>query len=95
MLFSINIRFVIPNIKAIETIEEPPRLSSGNGKPVTGIKPTTVDIFIIIWNDKRAIKPAITNLSKSEFDTVKILPNLLNRRPQRPIKNKIPKKPKL
>ena len=43
MLFSINILFVIPKITAIETIDDPPKLNKGNGKPVTGIKPTTVD----------------------------------------------------
>ena len=48
MLFSINILLVIPKIIAIETIEEPPKLKSGKGKPVTGIIPTTVDIFINI-----------------------------------------------
>ena len=45
MLFSINILLVIPKIIAIETIEEPPKLKSGKGRPVTGIIPTTVDIF--------------------------------------------------
>ena len=64
MLFSINILFVIPKITAIETIDDPPKLNKGKGKPVTGIKPTTVDIFIIIWKDSSAINPAITNLSK-------------------------------
>ena len=34
----------MPKITAIETIDEPPRLKSGKGKPVTGIIPTTVDI---------------------------------------------------
>ena len=48
MLFSINILFVIPKITAIETIDDPPKLNKGKGQPVTGIKPTTVDIFIII-----------------------------------------------
>ena len=95
MLFSINILFVIPKITAIETIDDPPKLNKGKGKPVTGIKPTTVDIFIIIWKDSSAINPAITNLSKSESETVKILLSLLNNKPQRASKNKIPKKPKL
>ena len=95
MLFSINILFVIPKITAIETTDDPPKLNKGKGKPVTGIKPTTVDIFIIIWKDSSAINPAITNLSKSESETVKILLSLLNNKPQRASKNKIPKKPKL
>ena len=85
----------MPKITAIETIDEPPRLKSGKGKPVTGIIPTTVDIFINIWNESNAIKPAITNLSKSEFETIRILLNLLIKRPHNPSKNKIPKKPKL
>ena len=29
-----KILFVIPNIIAVETIEEPPKLRRGNGKPV-------------------------------------------------------------
>ena len=36
----------MPKITATETIEEPPKLKSGKGKPVTGIIPTTVDMFI-------------------------------------------------
>ena len=95
MLFSINILFVIPKITAIETIDDPPRLNRGKGNPVTGIKPTTVDIFIIIWKDSSAIKPAITNLSKSESETVRIRLSLLNNKPHRASKNSIPKKPKL
>ena len=95
MLFSINILLVIPKITAIETIEEPPKLKSGKGKPVTGIIPTTVDIFTNIWNKSNEMKPAITNLSKSEFETIKILLSLLIKRPHKPSKNKIPKKPKL
>ena len=84
MLFSINILLVIPKIKAIETIEEPPKLKSGKGKPVTGIIPTTVDIFTNIWNKCNEMKPAITNLSKSEFETIRILRNLLIKRPHNP-----------
>ena len=95
MLFSINILLVIPKIIAIETIEEPPKLKSGKGKPVTGIIPTTVEIFINIWNKSNEMKPAITNLSKSEFETIRILPSLLIKRPHKPSRNKIPKKPKL
>ena len=91
MLFSINILFVIPKITAIETIDDPPKLNKGNGNPVTGIKPTTVDILIIIWKDSSAIKPAITNLSKSESETVRILLSLLNNKPHRESKKSIPK----
>ena len=48
MLFSMKTLLINPNIIAVENIDEPPRLNKGNGKPVTGINPMTVEIFIII-----------------------------------------------
>ena len=90
-----NILFVIPKIIDIETIDEPPRLNKGNGKPVTGINPMTVEIFIIIWNERSEINPAITNLSKLESDIIKIFLKRLNNKIHNESKNTIPMKPKL
>tara|TARA_B100000131_G_scaffold228271_1_gene219981 strand:- start:6 stop:125 length:120 start_codon:yes stop_codon:yes gene_type:complete len=39
---------VIPNITAVETIEEPPKLNNGKGNPVKGSNPVMVEILIII-----------------------------------------------
>lgn len=38
----------MPNITAVAIKEDPPKLKRGNGIPVTGITPITVDIFIKI-----------------------------------------------
>ena len=38
----------MPNTSAIETIDEPPRLNKGNGNPVFGTNPITVEILMII-----------------------------------------------
>jgi len=38
----------MPNTEEIAIIEDPPRLKSGNGSPVNGIKPKTVKTLINI-----------------------------------------------
>ena len=47
-------------------IEEPPKLRSGNGSPVKGIKPTTVAIFIKICRYSKIMNPAKRNFSNCE-----------------------------
>ena len=47
-----------PNIIAVENIDDPPRLRSGKGIPVNGIKPRIVNRFISICTPKRINKPA-------------------------------------
>ena len=90
-----KILFVIPNIIAVETIEEPPRLRRGNGKPVRGSNPVIVEIFTIIWKANKVMKPVMTNLSKSELDIRKIWVNLKKNTNHRNKSNKTPIKPKL
>jgi len=48
MLFSMNTLLINPNIIAVENIDDPPRLRSGKGIPVKGIKPSIVNKFISI-----------------------------------------------
>ena len=46
MLFSMKTLLINPNIIAVENIDDPPRLRSGKGIPVNGIKPRIVNMFI-------------------------------------------------
>ena len=52
MLFSMNTLLINPNIIAVENIDDPPRLRSGKGIPVKGIKPSIVNKFISICTPK-------------------------------------------
>ena len=56
-----------PNIIAFENIDDPPRLRSGKGIPVNGIKPRIVNRFISICTPKRINKPESKYFSKSIF----------------------------
>ena len=46
-------------------IEEPPKLRSGNGSPVKGIKPTTVAIFIKILDIFILLRLKFAGIAKS------------------------------
>ena len=46
MLFSMKTLLINPNTIAVENIDDPPRLRSGKGIPVKGIKPSIVNKFI-------------------------------------------------
>jgi len=48
MLFSMKTLLIKPNIIAVENIDDPPRLRSGKGIPVKGIKPRIVNKLINI-----------------------------------------------
>ena len=54
-----------PNIIAVENIDEPPRLRSGKGIPVNGIKPRIVNKFINICAPRRINKPESRYFSNS------------------------------
>ena len=86
---------MIPKIIAVETIEDPPRLSKGKGNPVNGNKPVIVEIFTIIWKANNVTKPVITNFSKSELEMFIIWPNLKKNNNHIIKINTTPMKPKL
>ena len=65
MLFSMKTLLINPNIIAVENIDDPPRLRSGKGIPVKGIKPRIVNKFINICTPKRISKPARRYFSNS------------------------------
>ena len=83
-----------PNIIAVENIDEPPRLKSGNGIPVNGIKPRIVNKFIKICTPKRINKPESKYFSNSIWVRFIILFTLMKKRIQRDRSNNPPKKPK-
>ena len=56
----------MPKIVETAIIDDPPKLKSGNGSPVKGIKPTTVAMFIKICRYSKIINPASRNFSNSE-----------------------------
>ena len=47
-LFSIKTLLIKPKIIDVERIDEPPKLNNGNAIPVNGMRPNTVNKFIII-----------------------------------------------
>ena len=65
MLFSMNTLLINPNIIAVENIDDPPRLRSGKGIPVNGIKPRIVNKFINICAPRRINKPESRYFSNS------------------------------
>ena len=85
----------MPNIIAVETIEDPPKLSRGKGKPVNGSKPVIVEILTTIWKANNVAKPVITNLSKSELETFNIWLNLKKNKNHITKINRTPMNPKL
>ena len=73
MLFSMKTLLINPNIIAVEKIDEPPRLKSGKGIPVNGIKPRIVNKFINICTPKRINKPESKYFSNSIWVSLIIL----------------------
>ena len=64
MLFSMKTLLIIPNMIAVENAEEPPRLKSGNGIPVNGIKPKIVNKLINICTPRSISSPESKYFSK-------------------------------
>ena len=61
-------------------IDEPPLLIKGNVKPVIGIIPTTIPIFIITWHKNIAITPdtiKAPSLSLAKYATIVPLINIV------------------
>ena len=56
---------MIPNAAEVAKMEDPPKLNSGNGSPVNGIKPKTVNTFMKIWIKNNIIKPDNKNFSNT------------------------------
>ena len=83
-----------PNIIAVENIDDPPRLKSGKGIPVKGMKPRIVNKLINIWTPKRINNPERRYFSNSIWDNLIILFTLKKKRIQRDRRIKPPKKPK-
>ena len=83
-----------PNIIAVENIDEPPRLRSGKGIPVNGIKPRIVNKFISICTPKRISKPESKYFSNSIWVRLIILFTLKKKRIQRDKSKNPPMKPK-
>ncbi len=83
-----------PNIIAVENIDDPPRLRSGKGIPVKGIKPRIVNKLINIWVAKRNNNPERRYFSNSIWDNLIILFTLKKKIIQRDRSIKPPKKPK-
>ena len=94
MLFSMKTLLINPNIIAVENIDEPPRLKSGKGIPVNGIKPRIVNKFINICTPKRINKPESKYFSNSIWVSLIILLTLKKNTIHRVISNNPPKKPK-
>ena len=83
-----------PNIIAVENIDEPPRLRSGKGIPVNGIKPRIVNKFISICTPKRINKPESKYFSNSIWVRLIILFTLKKKRIHRDMSTNPPKNPK-
>ena len=83
-----------PNIIAVENIDDPPRLRSGKGIPVKGIKPRIVNKLINIWTPRRINNPERRYFSNSIWVSLSILFTLKKNRIHRDKSNKPPKKPK-
>ena len=83
-----------PNIIAVENIDEPPRLKSGKGIPVNGIKPRIVNKFINICTPRRINKPESKYFSNSIWVRFIILFTLKKNTIQKDKSNNPPKKPK-
>lgn len=84
----------MPNTEEIAMIEDPPRLKSGNGSPVSGIKPKTVKTLINIWIKIRIINPDNKYFSKIKLDLLMSSRILIAKKNQSMNKTKHPKKPK-
>ncbi len=89
-----NTLLIKPNIIAVENIDDPPRLRSGKGIPVKGIKPRIVNKLINIWVAKRINNPERRYFSNSIWDNLIILFTLKKKIIQRDRSIKPPKKPK-
>ena len=89
-----NTLLINPNIIAVENIDDPPRLRSGKGIPVKGIKPSIVNKFISIWTPKRINNPERRYFSNSIWVSLIILFTLKKKRIQRDKSKNPPKKPK-
>ena len=83
-----------PNIIAVENIDDPPRLRSGKGIPVKGIKPRIVNKLINIWVAKRNNNPERRYFSNCIWVSLIILFTLKKNRIHRDRRNKPPRKPK-
>ena len=59
-----NTLLIIPNIIAVENIDEPPRLNKGKGMPVKGMNPRIVNKFINICTPRSSNKPESKYFSK-------------------------------
>ena len=89
-----NTLLINPNIIAVENIDDPPRLRSGKGIPVKGIKPSIVNKFIRICTPKRINNPERRYFSNSIWVSLIILFTLKKNKIHRDRSNKPPRKPK-
>ena len=89
-----NTLLINPNIIAVENIDDPPRLRSGKGIPVKGIKPSIVNKFISICTPKRINKPERRYFSNSIWVSLIILFTLKKNTIQIDRSSNPPKKPK-
>ena len=94
MLFSIKTLLIKPKIIDVERIDEPPKLNNGNAIPVNGMRPNTVNKFIIIWIDKIIIKPDNKYFSKSKSEVLIISETLKKNKNHKNRSIRLPKKPK-
>ena len=83
-----------PNIIAVENIDDPPRLRSGKGIPVNGIKPRIVNRFISICTPKRINKPESKYFSNSIWVSLIIVFTLKKNKIHKDKSNNPPTKPK-
>ena len=86
--------FINPNIIAVENIDDPPRLRSGKGIPVKGIKPRIVNKFINICTPRRINNPERRYFSNSIWVSLIILFTLKKNRTHKDRSRKPPRKPK-
>ena len=84
-----------PNTIAVEKIDDPPRLRSGKGIPVKGIKPRIVNRFISICTPKRINNPDRRYFSNSIWVSLIILFTLKKNRIHKDKSKNPPKNPKL
>lgn len=83
-----------PKIIEVERIDEPPKLNNGNAIPVRGMRPNTVNKFIIIWIDKRIIKPDKIYFSNSKSELLIISETLKKNKNHKNRSIILPAKPK-
>lgn len=86
--------FINPNIIAVENIDDPPRLRSGKGIPVKGIKPRIVNKFINICTPRRIKNPERRYFSNFIWVSLIILFTLKKNRTHKDRSRKPPRKPK-